>query len=206
MSSDQVKACEREISVRQDQIDQLQVAIDQAAEGSDQEAIRSLQAELSSTQVMLESARRRLEKAKAGATEQEKEAIRKANLAAVETVMKSLQADIAKAEAIEKTLQTLSNQIIDLIDGSRPAAAEFSKVFKVLPLNRRSAYMPLTNAVCTHDYVPSRIEHILARTDKFHLRFQLTDTPPLGECYRARAEKLARTAMAAAESVNAEVR
>lgn len=206
MSSDQVKACEREISVRQDQIDQLQVAIDQAAESGDQEAIRSLQAELSSTQVMLESARRRLEKAKAGATEQEKEAIRKANLAAVETVMKSLQADIAKAEAIEKTLQTLSEQIIDLIDGSRPAAAEFSKVFKVLPLNRRSAYMPLTNAVCNHDYVPSRIEHILARTDKFHLRFQLTDTPPLGECYRTRAEKLARTAMAAAESVNSEVR
>lgn len=206
MSSDQVKALEREISVRRDQIEQLKILVDTAADTGDAEAIKSLQSELSACHVLMESAERRLEKARLAKTDAEKQELRKANLDAVEAVTASLRKDAERGAAIEATIQTLARQIVELNEASEAAVRIFNKVFAAFPANRRTTFLPLVDAVGSHDIVLARLEEVLARTDKVGRRFNLTHAPDLGEYYRNRIERLTRSVKQAVEQANAEVK
>lgn len=206
MSSDQVRSLEREISVRRDQITQLQIAIDQAADTGDADTVKAIQSELSAGHVLLESAERRLERARQVRTEQEKEELRKANLEAVEAVAASLRKDAERGAAIEATIQTLARQIVELNEASEAAVRIFNKVFRVFPQGRRSTFLPLVDAVGSHSIVAARIEEVLCRTGKFAGRFNLTQAPDLADYYRNRIDRLTRSVKQAVEQANAEVK
>lgn len=203
--SDQVTALEREISVRRDQITQLQIAIDQAADTGDVDTVKTIQSELAAGHVLLESALRRLEKARQAKTETEKRELVAANQEAVKAVAASLRKDAERGAAIERTIQTLAKQVIELNEASEAAVRIFSRVFSVFPANRRTTFIPLVDAVGSHDVVVARLEEVLARTNKFGTRFGITHAPDLADYYANRVEKLTRSAQAAVEQANAEV-
>lgn len=181
----------REIDTRAETIRQTELAIDAAADASDLELVKTLQAELAASQTLLASARRRLERAKRVVTEDERLAQQKANAAAAELVVAQLAEDAKRADAIERTLQKLAEQISELVAGSRPAEVALASILKSFDPYKRTGYLALTDVLGAHSgRISARIHSVLGETD--HLReFNFRKLPPLGETYRDRADKLA---------------